>query len=241
MTKPIPFNAKSPLDDVSPLSHLHPVHDPDRNETSPHRQLLLHPLPLPILSLLVYLLAFFSQVALVREEDGVGGVDDLSRMFGGRILGGGNSSSNSTGGNVANSRMEDMILNTTRTRREGEVMMAWFLRRWALLSEGFFDVIDDHISASGRQTRQSENATEEECLRDDLFEEGMFENVEHHNVHSTAPACGNPDEFCTGTMLPRIRINGRSPVHFTPQSSTRGKGWRSKSFSPDGRGCLRRK
>jgi len=73
----------------------------------------------------------------------------------------------------------------------------------------------------------SENATEdhkEESLGDELFPERMGENVEYHIVHSTAPALGNPDEFRPGTLLPRIRINGRSPVHSTPKSSTRGKG-----------------
>ena len=218
-------------------------------------QLLLHLLPSPNFSLLVYLLAFFSQVALVREENGVG-IDDLSRIFGGRIFGGGSSSSNSTSG--------DTVFNTTQTRREGEVMMAWFLRRWAPLSEGLFDVIDDaqmgifrrpvfrrdslgkdilsspnsrpvpsvlDCNESAGDISTAENANEE-SLGDDLFQERMGENVEHHSVHSTAPALGNSDEFRPGTMLPRIQINGRSPVHSTPKSSTRGKGRQSKSLSP---------
>jgi hypothetical protein len=39
--------------------------------------------------------------------------------------------------------MVDPIFETPQTRREGEVMMAWSLRRWAPLSEGLFDVVDD--------------------------------------------------------------------------------------------------
>jgi len=78
----------------------------------------LHLLPSPNFSLLVYPLAFFSQVALVREENGVGG-------FGGRIFGGGTSSwSSSTRGNATNSGVDDKVFNTTQTRREGEAMMA---------------------------------------------------------------------------------------------------------------------
>jgi hypothetical protein len=93
-------------------NHLHIAH------------LLLHLLPSPNFSLLIYLLAFFSQVALVREENGVG-VDDLSRMFGGRIFGGATSSlSSSTSRNAASGSMDDPIFNTTQTRREGEAMMA---------------------------------------------------------------------------------------------------------------------
>ena len=60
-------------------------------------QLLLHLLPSPNFSLPVYLLAFFSQVVLVREENGVGiSMDDLARMFGGRIFDGGSSSLSSS-------------------------------------------------------------------------------------------------------------------------------------------------
>ena len=81
-------------------------------------QLLLHLLPSPSFSLLVYLPAFFSQVALVREENGVG-------VFGGRIFGGGTSSwSSSTRGNATSSGVDDKVFNTTQTRREGEAMMA---------------------------------------------------------------------------------------------------------------------
>ena len=65
-------------------------------------------------------------------------------MFGGRIFGGGTSSlSSSDSGNATSSSMDDTVFNTTQTRRNGEVMMAWFLRRWAPLSEGLFDVVDD--------------------------------------------------------------------------------------------------
>jgi hypothetical protein len=51
--------------------------------------LVLH-LPSPHLSLLVYNLAFFSQVAMVHEENRIG-MEDLACMFGGWISGGGQS------------------------------------------------------------------------------------------------------------------------------------------------------
>jgi hypothetical protein len=65
-------------------------------------------------------------------------------MFGGRIFGGGSSSlSSSTSGNVARSGLDETLFNTTQTRREGEAMIARFLHRWAPLSEGLFDVVDN--------------------------------------------------------------------------------------------------
>ena len=98
-------------------------------------QLVLHLLPSPHFSLLVYILAFFSQVAMVHEENGVG-MEDLARMFGGRIFGGGQSR-----------RRKLSAENTTedphQSRMEGEIMMCWFLRRWSSISEGLFDVIED--------------------------------------------------------------------------------------------------
>lgn len=107
-------------------------------------QLLLHLLPSPHFSLLVYLLAFFSQVALVREENGVG-VEDLSRMFGTRMFGHGR---------------EDLPIKSdsraTKARGKekekdgrGEAMMVWFLRRWGPLSETLFDVVESENTRSG--------------------------------------------------------------------------------------------
>ncbi|KAF8809770.1 hypothetical protein BYT27DRAFT_7254488 [Phlegmacium glaucopus] len=48
-------------------------------------QLVLHLVPSPHFSLLVYILAFFSQVTMVHEENGVG-MKDLARMFGERTF-----------------------------------------------------------------------------------------------------------------------------------------------------------
>ena len=99
-------------------------------------QLVLHLLPSPHFSLLVYILAFFSQVAMVHEENGVG-VEDLARMFGGRIFGGGQlSRQRKTSAEIA-------LTDPHEPRMEGEVMMCWFLRRWGPISEGLFDVIED--------------------------------------------------------------------------------------------------
>ena len=98
-------------------------------------QLVLHLLPSPHFSLLVYLLAFFSQVAMVHEENGVG-MEDLARMFGGRIFGGGQSRRRKLSSEI-------VMADAHEPRMEGEVMMCWFLRRWGPISEGLFDVIED--------------------------------------------------------------------------------------------------
>lgn len=98
-------------------------------------QLVLHLLPSPHFSLLVYMLAFFSQVALVHEENGVG-IEDLARMFGGRIFGGGQPRRRKLSDEIAKADPHE-------PRMEGEIMMCWFLRRWGPISEGLFDVIED--------------------------------------------------------------------------------------------------
>jgi len=148
-------------------------------------------------------------------------------------------------------------------------MMAWFLRRWAPLSEGLFNVVDaaqmgiflrpvtrgdslgkdilsspnsrlvhsivDH-NGSAPETSASVNCggnRMEEGTGDDLFQEEMGENVELRDVQSTALPRGDSLELCPGTMLPRIRINGRSPgVHSTPKASSRTKGRKRKSIRP---------
>ena len=69
-------------------------------------------------------------------------------------------------------------------------------------------------------------------IGDDLFQEGMGGNLEQRDIRSKSPPRGNPDEFGFGMVLPRIRINGRSPVPSAPKASTRGRRWKSKSLSP---------
>ncbi|KAF4615830.1 hypothetical protein D9613_012439 [Agrocybe pediades] len=121
-------------------------------------QLLLHLLPSPNFSLILYLLAFFSQVALVREN-GVG-VEDPARMFGGRIFGG---SAVPLGASQRGSSMRKRaqthacplpVPGPDGTSKEdydstddeedgGETMIMWFLRRWGPISETLFDVVED--------------------------------------------------------------------------------------------------
>ncbi len=111
-------------------------------------QLLLHLLPSAHFSLLVYLLAFFSQVALVREENGVG-VEDLSRMFGARIFGHG-------GGDLSNKPDSKSIKARGKEKEKdgkGEAMMVWFLRRWGPLSETLFDIVENIRLGVPHQTK----------------------------------------------------------------------------------------
>ena len=103
-------------------------------------QLFLHLLPSPHFFLFVYLLSFFSQVALVREENGVG-VEDLSKMFGSQIFGHGDVKSGSTS-YLSSSKSKGKAKEKENNGR-GEAMMVWFLRRWGHLSETLFEVVDD--------------------------------------------------------------------------------------------------
>ena len=189
-------------------------------------------------------------------------------MFGGRIFGSGTSSlSSSTSGNAASSSTNDTVFNTTQTRREGEAMMVWFLCRWAPLSEGLFDVVNDAQMGIFRRPTVKRDSLGKDILPlpnsrpapsvvdsdegafeisaaekaggnemrgnigDNLFQE-MGGNVVYQDVQSKSLLRGNPDEFGFGTMLPRIRINGRAPLHSTPKASTRWKGRKTKSLSP---------
>ncbi|KDR82056.1 hypothetical protein GALMADRAFT_240517 [Galerina marginata CBS 339.88] len=119
-------------------------------------QLLLHLLPSAHFSLFVYLLAFFSQVVLVREENGVG-VEDLGKMFGSKIFGDSlpiskdkgkakaPSNSTLTGDDPTSDTLPVQTSDhqTSGQRWDGDSMMRWFLRRWGPISEGLFDVVDD--------------------------------------------------------------------------------------------------
>ena len=64
----------------------------------------------------------------MREENGLG-VDDVGRMFGGRIFGGGTTRKHHVSGG--------------ERRREGETMMCWFMNRWGTISEGLFNVVEE--------------------------------------------------------------------------------------------------
>lgn len=95
-------------------------------------QMLLHLLPTPNFSLLVYLLSFFSQVVMVPEVNGLT-IEDVGSMFGTIVFGG------RTGG-----KSEAKLL------ARGDIMMRWFLRRWRQIYSGLFPYDDDgHPSKSG--------------------------------------------------------------------------------------------
>ncbi|KAF8635324.1 hypothetical protein AX17_003944 [Amanita inopinata Kibby_2008] len=97
-------------------------------------QHLLHLLPFPSFSLLVYLLAFFSQVVMMCDVNGIG-VQDLGRLFGKCVFGGDRLTRSASGDLSALGGRE------RRGQRDGRIMMQWFLKRWGPLSDGIFDVV----------------------------------------------------------------------------------------------------
>ncbi|KAF8873608.1 hypothetical protein CPB84DRAFT_1798280 [Gymnopilus junonius] len=131
---------------VSPISMVRSYTNPTESAHILIVQLVLHLLPSPNFSLLVYLLAFFSQVALVREENGVG-VQDLGRMFGARLFGSGTSSSSTYTKDKGKGKARDAGCDGTGSSNmsssKGEKMMCWFLRRWGPISDGLFEVVED--------------------------------------------------------------------------------------------------
>lgn len=109
-------------------------------------QLLLHLLPHSNFSLLIYILGFFSQVVLVNEENGVD-IRDLAKMFGARLFGNGlappAASSPTTTSSSSTTRKSKLKDPDSSVVTRGEIMMAWFLRRWASIFDSLFDVVED--------------------------------------------------------------------------------------------------
>ena len=87
-------------------------------------QHLLCLLPSPNFSLLVYLLAFFSHVVMMRDVNGMD-IQELGRLFGRCVFGGGSRDYEPIG----------------KARKPGQAMMCWFLKRWGPISNGLFDVV----------------------------------------------------------------------------------------------------
>lgn len=92
-------------------------------------QILIHLLPTPNFSLLIYLLSFFSQVVMVSEENGLA-IQDVGSMFGSIMFGG------HTEGR------KDMKVS------RGDIMLQWFLQRWKRIYSGLLPYDDDGPSMS---------------------------------------------------------------------------------------------
>lgn len=169
-------------------------------------QRLLHLLPSPNFSLLIYLLAFFSQVALVREENGVG-VEDLSRMFGARIFGYGQHvmpSPKYDPVSVLESPSSTTMVKGKEKQRngQGEVMMVWFLRRWGPISESLFDIIDDTQIRDQNRIR-----IQEDGIRKDpsvsayaAARDALTQVIEHKDKVGYAHVVGEKDQKVDGTV-----------------------------------------
>ena len=129
------------------------------------------------------------------------------------------------------------------------------MRRWAPLSEGSLDVVNDaqmsifrrpvvRRDSLGKDILSSPNSRPAPLIVDNnesaleisasvnVGANEMGGNFEQRDIQSKSLPHGNPDKFGFGMVLPRIRINGRSPVPSAPKASTRGRRWKSKSLSP---------
>ena len=107
-------------------------------------QLILHLLPPPHFALLVYLLAFFAQVTLVREENGMG-VEDVGKMFGIKLFGHGlGSRSGALGPSKSDSAIAGQSTSSsTPAQSRGAILTVFFLNHWRSLSDTLFDVLED--------------------------------------------------------------------------------------------------
>jgi hypothetical protein len=102
-------------------------------------QLVFHLLPSPNFDLLVYLLAFFSQVVLVEKENGLG-VTDLARMFGEYLFGNGAVDSGDSGRQGKRRGSVSLSVSSVSELGRGPRMMCWLLKRWGRLSRHLFDI-----------------------------------------------------------------------------------------------------
>ncbi|PPQ71663.1 hypothetical protein CVT26_010582 [Gymnopilus dilepis] len=204
-------------------------------------QLLLHLLPSPNFSLLVYLLAFFSQVALVKEENGVG-VQDLGRMFGARLFGSGvdNASPSPADKGKGKAKANDGDPATSSTSpHKGEKMMCWFLRRWTPIFEGLFDVVEeaqmgvfrppvmrkdslgkDVLKAWRAQVGGDDGSDDEDDVEDQREEQREGDGVQDVSFTVVSPpkAASTPMSVrpqssgsSAPTPIPRIRIQASPP------------------------------
>ena len=156
-----PSIAANPKSNMRAVSHsnlqskTHSINRPSfsRTYTSPSEstsilaaQLILHLLPPPHFALLVYLLAFFAQVTLVREENGMG-VEDVGKMFGIKLFGHGlGPRSGALGPSKSDSALAGQSTSTsssTSTQSRGAILTAFFLNHWRSLSDTLFDVLED--------------------------------------------------------------------------------------------------
>ncbi|EPQ55422.1 hypothetical protein GLOTRDRAFT_138964 [Gloeophyllum trabeum ATCC 11539] len=97
-------------------------------------QLLLRLLPRENLSLLTYLLSFFTQIPLSPENGMLPG--DVARMFGWRVLGGGLLAPK--GDLRALNAKEREREREREEKRRGEEMLGWVMERWGAIYEGLF-------------------------------------------------------------------------------------------------------
>ncbi|KAJ2917698.1 hypothetical protein MD484_g2742, partial [Candolleomyces efflorescens] len=102
-------------------------------------QLVLHLLPSPNFDLLIYLLAFFSQVVLVEKENGLG-VVDLARMFGEYLFGNGAVDIGDSGRRAKRRGSVGLSVSSASELGRGPRMMCWLLKRWGRLSRHLFDI-----------------------------------------------------------------------------------------------------
>ncbi|RXW25698.1 hypothetical protein EST38_g128 [Candolleomyces aberdarensis] len=104
-------------------------------------QLVLHLLPSPNFDLLVYLLAFFSQVVLAEKDNGLG-IMDVARMFGEYLFGHDALESGGSGRQGTGKRRGSVSFSVSPGSEvgRGPRMMRWLLKRWGRLSRHLFDI-----------------------------------------------------------------------------------------------------
>lgn len=117
----------------APLSHLNSRISAEDFVHFHAVQIILHLLPTPNFSLVVYLISFFSQVIMVHEENGLA-IDDVASMFGVIVFGG------------ATERIVSWT--DTKPRARGEIMMKWFLRHWRQIYHGLLPYDEEGRPAS---------------------------------------------------------------------------------------------
>ncbi|KIL63784.1 hypothetical protein M378DRAFT_198656 [Amanita muscaria Koide BX008] len=137
-------------------------------------QHLLCLLPSPNFSLLVYLFAFFSHVAMMQDVNGAS-LQELGRLFGKCIFGG-------RGRCQPPSKAQDGAYNT----KDGQLMMCWFLSRWGTLSNGLFDVSEACSTEQSSMTHMAEgNLAFPNMTPSSDLPKKLQKQYDHASPHST--------------------------------------------------------
>ncbi|TFK67467.1 hypothetical protein BDN72DRAFT_842981 [Pluteus cervinus] len=181
-------------------------------------QHLLHLLPTPNFSLLVYLLMFFSQVVMMRDENGMS-VSDVGDMFGLHICGliRTNQTQECGEDQEKDGQQEprpSLKPGNIHDKTRAKLTLCWLLNRWGWIAERLFELRDQYTPEALLEKAEAEKREAEEEKARRKSKKLLVGLV------SLCKAPGSPASLCK---------TPESPSSKTPKMSAGGDG----GFSPE--------